>query len=619
MISAVGWVPVGVADPNPKRYELSVTEREMLRAMEEQEQQDSNSSRQQSSKKDKRKRGTIKIQMPPEANELPADLRMDEYSDDDDEEGGGAALGNLLLDQPASIAAEMAADEMNNTEKIDSDEAPPKGHIVEDESDDDEDDDEEDDLADVPDTREFTPVDMDGLAAMGLHNVGMGTGADMEDMNYDEEGSEAEDVKITENDAIILVTKTEEDFSALEVNVYDQKTGSLYVHHDIPLPSFPLCLAHGEVGCGGTRGNYCAVGTFDTGIEVWNLDVLNALEPTCILGGEDNSLADEMMKRQLTGGNTKLDKTNMRGLNGSSLKPGSHTEAVMSLSWNPIHKQVIASGSADTTVKLWDVTQASDSAKANATTFRHHRGKVQSVVWHPKEGAVLATGAYDRKVSLVDARSNGQNSKSVKVQADCEVVAWDPFHPEHLAVATEDGQISCWDVRKFDSSTPLWTLVASEFGGVTDMSFSPHVPGLFATCSVDKTVTLWDSYDPNTSGPALNAPPRPCGSKDMCAGKLYSINFYPSSPLLLASGGSGNMLALWNLESEEAIRRNFGDRLENIGVDLSEGADGENIAQKEDFEAMMASERPADEAPENKKKNNKKGKKGKRKAHKRGG
>lgn len=33
------------------------------------------------------------------------------------------------------------------------------------------------------------------------------------------------------------------------------------------------------------RRSYCAVGTFEPAIEIWNLDVLDPLEPTATLGG----------------------------------------------------------------------------------------------------------------------------------------------------------------------------------------------------------------------------------------------------------------------------------------------------------------------------------------------
>lgn len=252
----------------------------------------------------------------------------------------------------------------------------------------------------------------------------------------------------------------------MEIHVYEQNTGNLFVHHDIPLPSFPLCLAQGDISPTGSAGNFCAVGTFIPGIEIWNLDVLNALEPSCVLGGEDTSMADEIMRHNMAGGKKKL-KFNQ----GSKLRAGSHADAVISLSWNKVHRQVIASGSADCTVKLWDVTRAGTD-QCNAETFHHHKDKVQSVVWHPTEGTLLATGSYDRTVALVDARSS-ESIKRVTLPADCETLAWDPFNPQYLTAASEDGTLTCWDVRKFSNKTPLWSILANEYGGVSDLSYNP--------------------------------------------------------------------------------------------------------------------------------------------------
>jgi periodic tryptophan protein 1 len=472
MISCVEWVPKGVADPNPKAYELSATERKLLETQAEPEA--ALESDDDEEEDEEREVESSKIQLPKiDPKSLPPELRMDEYSSDEEENEAkeGSAIGKLLVGNDSDEDF-MAVEEAN-----DEDEEQLNGQDLSNDAvnSDDSDDDSDDDLADVPDTREFIPTDLEGLEAMGLSHVGAGGAMNLDgmgDQDDEDDDSDIDDINLAPDDAVVVVAKTEDDFASLEVLVYEPTSGNLFVHHDIVLPSFPLCLAHGDINCDGDAGNFCAVGTFSPGIEVWNLDVLNPLEPSCILGGEDTSAADELMKKNMAraASGKKLKK---KHLVGGGLRPGSHTDAVMALSWNKVHRQVLASGSADCTVKLWDITKAGEGGgKANAATFTHHRDKVQSVQWHPTEGTLLATGSYDRTVSLVDARSADQNFKRVKISADCESISWDPFNSQYLTVAAEDGTISCWDVRKFETGSPVWSFVASEYGGVSDLSFN---------------------------------------------------------------------------------------------------------------------------------------------------
>jgi periodic tryptophan protein 1 len=391
----------------------------------------------------------------------------------------------------------------------------------------------EDDLDDVPDTREYMPLDVEGLQSLGIGGSGGGDGGgkmhgkdggytmeDLQNMTMndddvdededddDDDQEDEDDIQLRNTDALIVVAKTEEDFASLEVNVFDTQSSNLYVHHDIPLPSYPLCLALGSVvtsdaNDGTARaGNYVAVGSFEPAIEVWNLDVMNALEPTLVLGGMDTRDAEEGWMRiqqqamkssssTIGGGrttNAKTKKTKNGGGRGgrgrSGLREGSHTDAVMGLSWNAVHRQVLASASADCTVKLWDVTQAHGDYIRPSATLSHHTDKVQSLAWHPVEGTLLATGGYDRRVCLVDARSassvstannnSNQSVKTAKLLADCEALAWDPHNGQYLTAASEDGTVQCWDVRKFGSD-PVWRFVAHEYGGVSDITYNACV------------------------------------------------------------------------------------------------------------------------------------------------
>jgi periodic tryptophan protein 1 len=53
---------------------------------------------------------------------------------------------------------------------------------------------------------------------------------------------EKEDYTIRKSDALIVAATAEDEHSNLEVYIYDHKTSDLYVHHEIILSSYPLCM-----------------------------------------------------------------------------------------------------------------------------------------------------------------------------------------------------------------------------------------------------------------------------------------------------------------------------------------------------------------------------------------
>lgn len=159
------------------------------------------------------------------------------------------------------------------------------------------------------------------------------------------DSEEEEDFTVRATDAIVLVARTdvEEGHSVLEVHLYEEDTGNFYVHHDYPLSAYPLCLAWMSMHPAGAAasaaagpaavadaaaaaapegpGNYAAVGTFAQGIEIWNLDLLDAPEPTCTLGGVLDEKVDTKARKRVT-----------------RLAPDSHKKEVMALSWNAAHR-----------------------------------------------------------------------------------------------------------------------------------------------------------------------------------------------------------------------------------------------------------------------------------------
>jgi len=412
-----------------------------------------------------------------------------------------------------------------------------------------------------------------------------------EEEEEDDEGSDAEDNVIESSDIVLMSARTDEEISILEVHCYDAKTGNLWIHHDITLAAFPLCISFLDMPPsstvdGGASGAYVAVGTFKPGIEIWNLDVLDPLEPSAVLGGPDPTFE----KRKGKKGRKKHREP--------PLLPDSHTDAVMTLDWNRNHRQILASGGADTVVKLWDVTTQQCSH-----TCTHHSDKVQSVAWHPTEGSVLATGSYDRNVCVLDARSPSSVSTMV-MPSDLECVKWDPHRPERVVACCEDGTVACFDPR--NPSTALWTMNAHP-AGVSSLSFAPHVNGLFATASQDKSVKLWD---------CAGATPVCVGQRDIGVGKLFGVGWCGDehNPFTLGCAGSKGIVGLWEVDESEAVGKQFGARLSTAAQTSQTNNETQEVvnavaANEEDDEDLMGSSIPVSEVVDTTTKKSKKKKK----------
>lgn len=116
-------------------------------------------------------------------------------------------------------------------------------------------------------------------------------------MKEEDEDEDREELEVLPTDNLIVCAKTEDEVSLLEAYVYSSEDSNLYVHHDLMLPSFPLCLewldykpaGHGadQNSAPGTKGNFIAVGTMDPEIEIWSMDVVEGLFPDALLGRRD--------------------------------------------------------------------------------------------------------------------------------------------------------------------------------------------------------------------------------------------------------------------------------------------------------------------------------------------
>lgn len=346
----------------------------------------------------------------------------------------------------------------------------------------------------------------------------------------EEDDEDREELQILATDNMLLAAKVEDEVAHLEVYVYEDGADNLYVHHDLMLPAIPLCVEWLDIPVGksavekDSRANFVAVGTFDPDIEIWDLDTVDCMYPNAILGqgGEGADSEDKKKKKK----RKKSKKAN----------EDYHVDAILSLAANRQHRNLLASSSADKTIKLWDL-----NTMKCAKSYTHHTDKVCSLAWHPKESTILLSGSYDRTVVAADMRAPDAKAPRWGVESDVETVRWDPHDPNYFYVSTEKGIIHFHDIRNAPSdpaaSKPVWVLQAHD-ESVSAFDINPVIPGFMVTGSTDRQVKLWNIQP---SGPTMVV------TRNLDIGKIFSTVFAPDEEVgfRLSVAGSKGVVQVW--------------------------------------------------------------------------
>ncbi|MFB2894540.1 NB-ARC domain-containing protein [Aerosakkonemataceae cyanobacterium BLCC-F50] len=210
-----------------------------------------------------------------------------------------------------------------------------------------------------------------------------------------------------------------------------------------------------------------------------------------------------------------------------------HTNAVCAIAFSPI-APVLASGSSDHTIKLWDLLTGQC-----LQTLRGHTSRVWSVVFNP-DGKMLASGSDDRTIKLWDS-STGQCQQTLQGHSNwvCAIAFSPNLASQLLASASYDQTVKLWDIQTGEC---LKTLLGHT-NWVWSTAFSPDGQTL-ASGSGDRTIKLWDVQ----TGDCLQ-------TLHGHTSRIWSIAFSPRSvSQLLASGSSDRTIKLWNLATGECCQ-----------------------------------------------------------------
>jgi WD40 repeat protein len=205
-----------------------------------------------------------------------------------------------------------------------------------------------------------------------------------------------------------------------------------------------------------------------------------------------------------------------------------HELEVFSVAFSPDGK-ILATGSKDTTIRLWDVATQRELAVLNG-----HTNWVYSVAFSP-DGKILATASVDKTVKLWDITTKQELATLIGHKGFVNSVEFSP-DGKTLASASSDKTVMLWDTA---TQQEVATLIGHT-NWVNSVAFSPDGKTL-ATGSFDKTVKLWDTATHQELTTLI-------GYKN----EVRFVVFSPNGEMLVA-GGDDSVVRLWNVATRQEL------------------------------------------------------------------
>ena len=211
-----------------------------------------------------------------------------------------------------------------------------------------------------------------------------------------------------------------------------------------------------------------------------------------------------------------------------------HTDPVLSVAFNA--EGLLASGSFDGTVKLWQVGHRGKASRC-LSTLQGHTGWVWSVAFGPD--GLLASGSHDGVVKLWEISRGGEGGKCLRtLRGHSRVIHSVGLSPDGkiLVSGGHNGNLRMWNTR----SGQCVSIASRQTGGLFAVAFSRDGQ-FFANSTPYKVIGIWEA----DSGQYLR-------SLKGHQGEVWSVAFSPDGRFLV-SGSADMTTKLWEVDSGHCL------------------------------------------------------------------
>lgn len=208
-----------------------------------------------------------------------------------------------------------------------------------------------------------------------------------------------------------------------------------------------------------------------------------------------------------------------------------HKAAVLDLSFSPFNDSIIASGSDDAAVKVWQVPEGGprDTVRDSLQNLSGHKRKIGTLRFHPTAENVLATSSADYEVKLWDIVS-GKCQSTIGGHTDLiQDFQWNYSGSAYATTCKDKG------VRVFDPRSGAETFRADAHDGNkgSRVAWLGEKEKLFTvgfSRMSERQLAVWDPRNPGRALKAQNI--------DTASGQI--IPFYDNDTSLVFLGGKGD-------------------------------------------------------------------------------
>lgn len=324
-------------------------------------------------------------------------------------------------------------------------------------------------------------------------------------------------------------------------------------------------------------GNFATVNNRTGVIRVWNVSQRHPLElvratrtgfqAVAFIPGEQQALC------AFTDGSVGVFHLGQKQMQYRGL-PG-HTETIFDVRYCPSNKDVIATASYDSTIKIWHTPTmecqmtltgqegviygiswspdndrlVSASSKSElyvwdtkrgkkVTVMKHHADAIYRVDWNKLRSNRIASSSADGTCVVADPK--GEVSRSYRHPRGVYGCHWSPFNPDMLATGCHDAIVRVFDVSQ-PTTEPVRVLKGHK-RRVFNTVWSPLLPNVLASGSDDLTVRVWNIST---------------GRSKVLEGHTHNVRALVWSgelPWVLLSGSWDGTIRLWDTRSKACLR-----------------------------------------------------------------